>query len=174
MHRLLEQHTAAKSDKGFCHCRVMFWTMLLERFMHKEGNDINCSCKGDDDKDRDIYFFKRHQALQTRCSYTEIGDLALGWCDFANSCLNLLMEMEGGQLSFTKSLNHVLSKTSEDIMASVRMLSWAIWWAKNDLVWNGKVGSAYEVVRLAKSSLDEYLSAENSIISMNVKKKEER
>ncbi|KAM6545103.1 hypothetical protein CsatB_025839 [Cannabis sativa] len=84
-------------------------------------------------------------------------------CHFAWSCFGYAGLAAVGRDLFSSLLvwlEATARRVDKEELGRVVMLCWAIWAARNDLVWKNRVRSVKDVVTFAKSSLDQWLNAQ--------------
>ncbi|XP_062080489.1 uncharacterized protein LOC133785255 [Humulus lupulus] len=88
-------------------------------------------------------------------------------CSLVRYCLSRVFPGVGlnGWLSFSGWFEDFSKGHTIDIIAKVAMVSWAIWRARNELVWNEKTSSVGVVVVVAITHLDNWLAAKNKELS---------
>lgn len=88
---------------------------------------------------------------------------ALVSCTFAQQCWraafpNIILD---GSTDFPSWLHHNLQATSKDTHAELAIICWAIWKARNNLVWNQQRSHFDSVVYLAKQHLKLWIHAQS-------------
>uniref|UniRef100_A0A803QMW8 RNase H type-1 domain-containing protein n=1 Tax=Cannabis sativa TaxID=3483 RepID=A0A803QMW8_CANSA len=84
-------------------------------------------------------------------------------CDFAKSCWNISaidFQRGGGTPDFAIWFGEALLKDTLTVMEERAMVTWRIWLARNDILWNNKTTTAFEVVRSARTNLDSWKNAQ--------------
>ncbi|WOG89983.1 hypothetical protein DCAR_0209224 [Daucus carota subsp. sativus] len=84
-------------------------------------------------------------------------------CTFAWQCwLALRVNISWDQnMDFSSWMNIVLSTGTSKQRAEAVMLCWAIWRARNDLIWNQKFSTVNKVVAAAKQNLTQWILAQS-------------
>ncbi|XP_060964977.1 uncharacterized protein LOC133033944 [Cannabis sativa] len=84
-------------------------------------------------------------------------------CSFSRSCWSLsAVHVTGAHgEDFSDWFFALMASNPPEVVREAAMISWKIWAVRNDLVWNDKTCSAYEVVRSARVVLDQWLSAQS-------------
>lgn len=83
-------------------------------------------------------------------------------CDFAQWCLQILGlgNIMHGNVNFAGWFEHVMGQYSNGMISNIGMLLWSIWNARNSVVWQGTYMHVDEVIRVARSTLDQWLEAQ--------------
>ncbi|KAM6562205.1 hypothetical protein CsatB_022203 [Cannabis sativa] len=84
-------------------------------------------------------------------------------CDFAWSCFNVAGLAAVARDSFSSLLpwlEATANSVTSEMMGRVIMLCWALWAARNDLVWKQRVRRVSDVVAFANLSLDQWIKAQ--------------
>ncbi|KAF4383562.1 hypothetical protein F8388_014062 [Cannabis sativa] len=83
-------------------------------------------------------------------------------CNFAWACWEFagLAAANREASSLGQWLNDSFSRLQGELHSRVVMVSWAIWCARNDLIWQQRSRSVKDVVTFANSSLDQWLKAQ--------------
>ncbi|XP_060964662.1 uncharacterized protein LOC133033663 [Cannabis sativa] len=84
-------------------------------------------------------------------------------CDFAWSCFNVAGLAAVARDSFSSLLSWLeatASSVTSEMLGRVIMLCWALWAARNDLVWKQRVRRVSDVVAFANLSLDQWIKAQ--------------
>ncbi|XP_060969607.1 uncharacterized protein LOC133036861 [Cannabis sativa] len=84
-------------------------------------------------------------------------------CDFAWSCFGFAGLATVARDSFSSLLpwlKATTSRVSSETLGRVIMLCWAIWAARNDLVWKQRARRVSDVVAFANLSLDQWINAQ--------------
>uniref|UniRef100_A0A803NVG0 Reverse transcriptase domain-containing protein n=1 Tax=Cannabis sativa TaxID=3483 RepID=A0A803NVG0_CANSA len=66
----------------------------------------------------------------------------------------------GGTPDFAIWFGEALLKDTLTVMEERAMVTWRIWLARNDILWNNKTTTAFEVVRSARTNLDSWKNAQ--------------
>lgn len=109
---------------------------------------------------------KKHVPVEDVCSFCssarETTSHCLVECNFAKSCLSQVLPgvSQDGWLNFANWFEDVCSKYGEKIVSRISVVCWAIWRARNDIVWNQKKSGAIWVVGSAITYLDSCKSAQ--------------
>ncbi|KAM6589517.1 hypothetical protein CsatA_012122 [Cannabis sativa] len=84
-------------------------------------------------------------------------------CPFSVSCWNRSAVSLSASIStsFFDWFAEKWSRHDGDYIAEILMVSWSIWKARNNLIWNNRVSSAADVVSIAHQSLGQWLSAQS-------------
>ncbi|XP_060959447.1 uncharacterized protein LOC133030654 [Cannabis sativa] len=84
-------------------------------------------------------------------------------CSFSRSCWSLsAVNVTGAHCSdFNAWFFDLMASKPPEVVRESAMVSWKIWAVRNDLVWNDKTCSAYEVVRSARVVLNQWLNAQS-------------
>ncbi|KAM6573036.1 hypothetical protein CsatB_012436 [Cannabis sativa] len=83
-------------------------------------------------------------------------------CSFARSCwhLSVLNWSHTPMESFWDWFSHILLQHSSTAQEELLMVLWAIWYARNEVVWRDKSMSAAEVILLARVVLNQWRNAQ--------------
>lgn len=86
-------------------------------------------------------------------------------CRYAKQCWNILLPRNQWDeiLDFKDWLQDVLSSVSTGKQAEVITLCWAIWRARNDLVWNQKSTTVFRIVAAAQQYLTQWKLAQGRL-----------
>ncbi|KAM6547817.1 hypothetical protein CsatB_019493 [Cannabis sativa] len=89
---------------------------------------------------------------------------ALLTCPFAMSCWNTLgiSYDTNHPYSFGGWFDKVITASGEELASRAAMLCWAIWKARNLVVWKNKVSSQAEVIASAQTTLDHWRNAQDN------------
>jgi hypothetical protein len=60
---------------------------------------------------------------------------------------------------FKQLVFHLIESMDSKSIAHVGMLLWTIWWRWNQMFWNDKLPSVFEVRRRARDALEDWLKA---------------
>ncbi|KAM6592724.1 hypothetical protein CsatA_000427 [Cannabis sativa] len=85
-------------------------------------------------------------------------------CNFARSCWNLASTDAAGtgNADFSSWFCDLLLHCRKAVVEEAAMITWRLWMARNDLLWNNKSTTALEVIRSAKANLDNWQNAQSN------------
>lgn len=112
--------------------------------------------------------YARYVPVQPTCPVCKFGDEtivhALVSCSFAASCWQRVVGPSAlvNMASFKEWFEHILSTVSSERWAEVVMLCWAVWNARNELVWQQKGSRVDKVVQSAKNYFVQWRDAQMS------------
>ncbi|KAF4356308.1 hypothetical protein F8388_000755 [Cannabis sativa] len=83
-------------------------------------------------------------------------------CQFASSCWEeaAVADASRNNNSFLQWMSFNAHSKDNDKLSRIVMLCWALWSARNDLIWKDRVRNVSDVVAFAFSSLDQYVKAQ--------------
>uniref|UniRef100_A0A803NNW2 Reverse transcriptase zinc-binding domain-containing protein n=1 Tax=Cannabis sativa TaxID=3483 RepID=A0A803NNW2_CANSA len=89
-------------------------------------------------------------------------------CQFAWSCWEFsgLATASREPLTLLSWLEESANRVDNEALCKIVMLCWALWSARNDLIWQQHVRTVRDVVVFANSRLDQYLKAQGRGISL--------
>uniref|UniRef100_A0A803PJ01 Reverse transcriptase domain-containing protein n=1 Tax=Cannabis sativa TaxID=3483 RepID=A0A803PJ01_CANSA len=109
----------------------------------------------------------KHVNIEMMCPFCNLSaetiyHILLG-CSFSHSCWSLSVVSAAGvnYSEFNTWLFDLMASKPPEVVREAAMVSWKIWTVRNELVWNDKTCSTYEVVRSARVVLDQWLSAQS-------------
>ncbi|XP_062089022.1 uncharacterized protein LOC133795584 [Humulus lupulus] len=91
-------------------------------------------------------------------------------CSFSQVCWNLL----GVQIDpddpgvFADHFAKLLDSTQADNILLIPMLCWALWKSRNELIWNQKGAEAFEIVTLARITLEQWKNAQDRSFDLSL------
>uniref|UniRef100_A0A803Q693 RNase H type-1 domain-containing protein n=1 Tax=Cannabis sativa TaxID=3483 RepID=A0A803Q693_CANSA len=153
------------------------WDEEVVRDVFNEGDAeviLGIPLAAGDARDSWYWFKERHGVYSVKTAYhcllTE--SLALGEtishcllnCDFVVGCWSRMALDGGGRVwdSFKDWLQDLMARVDDWKVAQVGTLCWAIWKARNELVWDQKNQTVDDVVQFALRSLDQWRKAQSS------------
>lgn len=110
---------------------------------------------------------QKHVQVQLMCPVCSNGDESayhsLVLCDFASQCWRRIFTnfQPDGASSFPEWFVQTVDACNVVKRAEVAVVCWAIWKARNELVWNQKRSQAWKVVESAKEYLKQWSTAQN-------------
>ncbi|KAM6550837.1 hypothetical protein CsatB_000645 [Cannabis sativa] len=109
----------------------------------------------------------KHVPVALHCVLCNYGDESifhvLVQCSFAHSCWlrSALGVGDSAASNFFDWFMEVLAVGNKGLIEEAVMVGWAIWKARNDMLWNGKSCSAADVVWLARTTLRQWTCAQS-------------
>ncbi|KAM6553159.1 hypothetical protein CsatB_013921 [Cannabis sativa] len=108
---------------------------------------------------------KCHVPVNADCplckAHAETVQHALVECEFAKAAWNRSMvDVGAGAATFSSLLLGIFDRGHEGEMEEVAVVSWAIWRAQNEFVWQKKSWSASNIAASARNMLDQYKFAQ--------------
>uniref|UniRef100_A0A803PL05 Reverse transcriptase domain-containing protein n=1 Tax=Cannabis sativa TaxID=3483 RepID=A0A803PL05_CANSA len=110
----------------------------------------------------------KHVYVSNSCPVCNIAEESiihiLVLCSFANSCWNrsAIDITPTTTATFRDWYDSVTRSSTSSLSADVLMIAWQIWSVRNDVLWNGKVKTAANIVLEAKSYLNQWLYAQKN------------
>uniref|UniRef100_A0A803NTY2 Reverse transcriptase zinc-binding domain-containing protein n=1 Tax=Cannabis sativa TaxID=3483 RepID=A0A803NTY2_CANSA len=106
----------------------------------------------------------KHVNVEIMCPFCDLAEQTISHilidCGFSRECWNIscVNTAAVGGNDFSRWFFRLLESQASEVVREAAMVSWKIWAVRNDIVWNGKTSSALEVVRSARTILDQWIS----------------
>ncbi|KAM6593330.1 hypothetical protein CsatA_001033 [Cannabis sativa] len=119
--------------------------------------------------------YSKHVSVELHCVLCSYGDESifhvLVQCPFAHSCwLRSVLGVGHSTINnFFDWFMEVLAVGNLRLVEESVMVGWAIWKARNDMLWNGRSCSAADVIWLARTTLRQWTSAQCKRMGSGIK-----